>query len=293
MSWSRVVQVDVGDAQSAVRISDADLEFTVHRSNVIGDNTAEVVVYNLSDTTVGRISQPGAGLVIRAGYEDKVPGDGQGTAGVIFLGNVHAVEDNRDGATRTTRLIAHAGRGDRKSWKTTSVSLTYQDGTSFDTILRDLADIMGYVGTGLDNASGVVCDGELTLSCKWLEACNQVARALLDAGVAVYLDLGELIVYPVEGPSVFAAVRLAESTGLLAASKVVEDGNPNDRKANGEAADPKPMIRFRSLLNWKLRPNCVIQVEGLTVQGTYVVETLDFRGDNMGGSFEAEGEASQ
>lgn len=293
MSWGRIIQVDVGDATGALRLSDADLEFTVHRSNVIGDNTAEVIAYNLSDTTVARISQPGAGLVIRAGYKDKMPGDGQGTVGVIFLGNVHSVEDNRDGTTRTTRLVAHAGRGDRASWKTITVALAYPDGTSFDVVLRELADMMGYVVTGADNAAGILCDGELVLSCKWLEACQQVSRALLDVGIAVYLDLGEMIVYPVDGPSVFAAVRLAESTGLLSANKVIEDGNPNDRKANGEAADPKPAIKFRSLLNWKLRPNCVVQVEGVTVQGTYVVETVDFRGDNMGGSFEAEGEASQ
>lgn len=84
-------------------LSNLHIKFAVKKADAQTPNTAEIRVYNVSESTVARIRKEFARVILQAGYESNF--------GVIFDGNIKQVRFGRENGTDTYIDIA-AGDGD-------------------------------------------------------------------------------------------------------------------------------------------------------------------------------------
>lgn len=109
---------------AVVKSSELDLEFTVPFDDDMEANEAEVIIYNLSNTTISRFKK-NATITIEAGFK--------GDTGVIFKGYVSKRTTSYEGVDRKTTLKC-LDRVKKRNLK----EITYKKGTKASKILKDL-----------------------------------------------------------------------------------------------------------------------------------------------------------
>lgn len=107
-----------------IKSSELDLEFDVPFDDDMEANEAEIIVYNLTDSTIKNIKSKSK-ISIEAGYK--------GDTGVIFSGFVSKVSTKSEGADKVTTIKCL----DDMSTKTVE-DLTFAAGTKASTILQSL-----------------------------------------------------------------------------------------------------------------------------------------------------------
>jgi len=91
--YLRQISLKVGDANSALDLSDMRIRFAVRRGDFKTPNSADIRVYNLSPDTVRRVQKEFERVVLQAGYA--------GNYGVIFDGTIKQVRRGRESQTDT------------------------------------------------------------------------------------------------------------------------------------------------------------------------------------------------
>lgn len=114
--WGRFASVIVGNLE--ITCDQLDIEFTIKGSNASDKNTADIVLFNLSKTTRGKL-KTGLATTLKAGYRDDY--------GILFSGTVQRIYEERDGGDLKTHVIAATagyatGRSARKYLKGTALS---------------------------------------------------------------------------------------------------------------------------------------------------------------------------
>ena len=124
--WDSQATIICGDV--TIKSSDLDVEFSVPFDDDMEPNEAEVIVYNLSDTTINKLAN-GAQISIEAGYK--------GDTGVIFVGYISKVQTKMEESDKATTIKAI----DDVSKKTVE-EITYS-GKKASEILKDLLNKTG------------------------------------------------------------------------------------------------------------------------------------------------------
>lgn len=287
MALNRVLQVDIGANGTGLRVSGLDMSFKVNRSQKFADNTAELTIINASQETRAAILREGNNVTIRAGYSDQ-------NVGVIFLGNVIQATDGKDGTDQVTTILASATRATDQPLTRTEVSLSYAALTALELVLRDLGDMTGLVVTGAENLVDAALSGNWAYAGSWRGALRDVEARLKAHGVGIYVDNAEIVAYRFGGLSNYTAALLTYDNGLVKVGDITEAFDPSARDKKGQP-HPKPpkRISFEGLLNWRMRPNGLIKVQTADLTGVFLVEKLEFSGDNYGGDFKVCGEATE
>jgi hypothetical protein len=278
MAFKRAVQLSIGANGTGLSISDLDIEFNIQRSNAISENTAEFVIYNAKESTRKEILKIGNNLIFDYGYDDE-------TMGTLFVGNITTAKTQRSGQDWATTITSASIQGKDKPVNTNNdVSLSYAPDTLLSQPLTDIATILGLSKWGFENANinlenGFVFVGSARGALKY---CADILKA---HDVALYIDNNTLVVYNTGSrTSRFSPVYLDYNSGLIRVDDVTEQDNQTSK-------NPK-RIGFETIIMPKLQPNglIVIQKTG-RLEGTYLIEKVNFVGNNYGGENRCDGEA--
>ena len=190
---------------AVIKSSELDLEFTVPFDDDMEANEAEIIIYNLSNTTINRLNK-NEKITIEAGTK--------GDTGVIFSGYISKRKTVYEGTDRKTTLKCL----DRVK-KRTLKEVTYKKGTKASKILKDL---LGKTGTPIavfkvrrdfTYKDEQKVDGDL------FENIKQYADV---CGISVYVNKGKIYArYLKTGDNINFTVQ--ESTGLIGSPSAYEE----------------------------------------------------------------------
>lgn len=283
LQWNRVCQVIVGDAGTGVLVEPPlKIEFNVKKTVGRTPNTCLLKLYNLSPDTENRIKGEYTEVILNAGYE--------GSAGLLFRGNIRHTFAYRDGNDRIVEI--DAADGDRDFQRST-VNTTLAAGTS-------TADLIAHVlGTFKSTVRG-----HITLKDRKRirgRVVSGMARDVLDdvaaeSGANWSIQDGALHIVPTDGYLPTEAVVLTSETGLLGAPEIDDKGIKvrcllNSKIAvNGKVWLDNNDIKLKVKKQHESKPGAhaktpkhkAAQVARLDPDGIYKVIEIEYRGDTRG-----------
>ncbi|GAA5786147.1 phage protein [Chitiniphilus shinanonensis] len=98
--YLRKVSLKIGNDDQALDLSDLHFRFVIRRGDIQTPNTADIIVYNVSDSTAQAVQKEYTRVVLQAGYD--------GSFGVIFDGTIKQVRRGRESPTDTYLAITAA-----------------------------------------------------------------------------------------------------------------------------------------------------------------------------------------
>ena len=229
-----------------VKSSELDLEFEVAFDDDMEANEAEIIIYNLSKSTISKFKK-GDKISIEAGYK--------GDTGVVFSGYVTKVKSNHEDADKATTIKCI---DDIKEHTITEI--TFSAGTKASAILKRLLNMTGTPiavfkmrrDHTYENEQKV--DGDLTENIKkYSEVC----------GVSTYVSKGKIYSrYIKEGDNLY--FDLSEETGLI--------GSPEEFEEEKTAEDYKEVIHgyeCESLFQHRFAAGGIVNLKSLEANGEY------------------------
>lgn len=255
----RDYKVTVGErGQEGKEYTDLRVVFEVEKTSESSPNKAKIEIYNLSGTSRKEYQKKGLGIRLDAGY--------QGLMEVLFIGDVHKPKFKRNNADILTTF--EAGDGER-ALVNTVFNKSYGAGTRFVQIVQDIADTLGIaVGTVIGikaevyNA-GVTFSGSAKKALDTMTAKQDLEWSVQNNTIQILpktAHLGE------------EAIFISKTTGLI--------GVPS--------AENQDSVKFSSLLNPKLQPGALVQLESDQVNGFYKLKKVKFDGDSHGDKWQAD-----
>lgn len=209
---------------------------------------------------VAEIVETAAGfgyLRLEAGYD--------GVAAVIFEGGTNRVEHRKDGPTWISSV--ECGDGELSIQKAIA-NQTFAAGTPVMAIVAYLVRTMGLIGGNLATPPPVLAAATTTGA-----ACIGRARDCLDEllrgfGVDWFIDSGLFWLLP---PSGLLPLPPVPITVIYDEPRKLEDGT----------------VEVRTPLDNRLRPGAPAALASLSLQGTYRINRVRYRGDNRGGRYDS------
>jgi len=292
MAFDRVVElfVKANDAPNlGLEISNLDMTFDIKRSNQFSDNVAKFTVFNAEEFTRNEILIKGSNLIFNAGYVD----EGVST---IYIGNITEANSYPTSDGWQTDITSMSIRSANQPLAYVTVSLSYNNKVLLSKIIKDLANEIGLVLIGAENANinlpnGWVYAGGLRGALKY---CQNILK---DNDAALYIDNTQVVVYRTANrDSKFSVLLLDYDSGLKSVKDITETNetdneNTKDKKPKTPALPPEKRIAFDAILIPKMQPNGLIKITTPKIDGVFLVENINFKGDNMAGAFDCSGEA--
>lgn len=262
--FDRRVRLTVGN----VVIEKLHVSFSVRKSTAKEPNVAEIRVYNLAETTRGRLKEKGLGLQLEAGYASEL--------GVLFKGDVRTVDHTKEKADWVT--LIRCGDGER-AYRYAKSFESFRPGSNLKDVASRLADSMG-TGRGnmLEKLSQALRGGIQQFANGF--TANGSAQKALDsilttAGYEWSIQDGAIQVR-LPGASAGGTVPLLNSdTGLVGSP---EHGSP-------DKAGKVSTVKARSLLRNVYICGQAVQLDARNIKGPHLITALEHTGDTHGGEW--------
>lgn len=234
-----------------IKNSELDVEFKVPFDDDTEANTAEIVVYNLTGTTIKHIKH-GEKITIEAGY---------GTdTGIIFSGYIKSRSTKHDGVDKKTTIKAV----DSVKFKERKMkSITFDKGTKASTILRKLIHKIGKKVTIADFsiARDYTYKKKETVDGKLMDNIERLAGI---CGVSAYIHKGKVYVRPLtKGDN--TRFTLSAKTGLLSVEAFTEN------ETNEKYKDKISGYTVKMLLQHKMQTASILKINSSEAKGTFRV----------------------
>lgn len=243
---------------STVEISDLRLSFKVEHSLTKTPNTCDVYIHNLARDWRSDLNVLPLSVELQAGY-DEVPH-------LLYTGNLRYGMTEQPGVTSKTLLLL--GDGDRV-YAHARHSRSYRPGTTYRTVLRDIARSMGLAlpaaMTGDPNLDRQFTNGTVAHGF----ARDELSRALAPFGYTWSIQNGALVVLSEDQVLAGEAALIDEEHGMV---DVPVFGTP---PRSGKA----PHVTVKSLLYPGLRPGGLAQVTSRDLKGLFRIEKVTHQGD--------------
>jgi hypothetical protein len=265
MAFGRVVELTVGEDGTGTLISDLDIEFKIEKTQTITSNYCEIKVFNASSETRTKILKKGANIILTLGYEDE-------QKAVVFIGNIETAYSSRNGSTWETVIKAYSVRSKTQKLEALIVSLSYTANSSVSQPLKALSTLSGLVLSGVSNASSINMPNGWVYSGSFYGAIKYIQSILESNSRGLYIDNNEIVLYNVGVASRYKNVNLTYNTGLLKVDDITKAG------------ETKKRVYIESIIIPQLRTE--------RNDGAYIVEKLSIGGDNFGGKWEMQAEAT-
>lgn len=249
------------------------MSFVIDQTDKPEPNGTEISVYNLSETTRGKVQDQGLPLKLEAGYNEDIS--------QIFDGDIRkdGVSSRRDSADWITTFKALDGG---EAFRNARIQESFAAGTKLRPVLEKLAKSMGVgLGNSLDKLRGGDVLGSLseffsgaTLSGK---SSAEMERMFRSVGYDYSVQDGELQVTTLGSATDKTAILLSSETGLI--------GSPEP--------GAKAITKIRSLLQSDIRPRRKLKLDTEALNGFYVVRRVKHTGDTHGPAWYSDIEATQ
>lgn len=245
--YGHTVLIQTGDVTISNR--ELDCEFDIPFDDDTEADEAEILVYNLSDTTVQNI-KTGEQITVTAGY-------GSDT-GIIFSGYISKPKTYYSGVDRITEIHA-IDSNERKGREIESIS--YAGGTPASRILQDLVGMVGLPVAVFAPKRDHVYKDKATVEGGLMENIRKYAKV---CGVSAYICKGQIFVRPVvDGDGL--DFTLSADTGLLELSEFEEESTAED------FIDTVHGYEIAMLLQHRVTTASLIKVNSKNVSGSYRV----------------------
>jgi hypothetical protein len=233
------------------------VDFDVKHTNGKEPSVGNFAIYNLTEETRKRIASDAVGIRFYGGYE--------GNEKLLYSGSIEKVFNKRQGNDIQTEL--RCGDGFREFTKSVT-SKTYASGATKEEIVSNIAKDMGL---GLKVAKGAltgVMNGSKTLDGLSKDVLSEIVPnwSIVDGEI----NISGSAVTPMSDD----AVLIKSDTGLLESPTITEKG-----------------VNVKAQIDPDIRPRSLLKVESMTVNGLFVVQSVQFVGNNYGGAFDMNIEA--
>ena len=235
---------------AVIKSSELDVEFSIPFDDDMEANEAEIIIYNLSNTTKNRLTK-GKSITVEAGFK--------GDTGVIFKGYIAKSKTVFEGVDRKTTLKCL----DRVKTQTLK-EVTFKKGTKASTILKNLIDrtktpiAVFKVRRDFTYKDEQKVDGDLMENIKkYAEVC----------GISVYVNKGKIYArYLKEGDNI--NFTLSEETGMV--------GTPSEYEEEISAEKYKDTIRgyeIETLLQHRFTTAAIVNLESRNAKGKFRIRS--------------------
>ncbi|MDO4330663.1 MAG: hypothetical protein Q4C66_15200 [Lachnospiraceae bacterium] len=245
--YGHTVIIQTGDV--TIRNDTLDCEFDIPFDDDTEADEADILIYNLSETTQKGIRK-GEAISVTAGY-------GEDT-GVIFSGIISQVSTKYSGIDQVTQIYALDSEN-RKEQELKSIA--YKANTAASSILKDLIGRAKLpIAVFAPKRDYVYKDGK-TISGGLMDNIKKMAQV---CGVSAYICKGQVYVRSVlEGDAV--DFTLSSATGLLDLSEFEEELTAED------FSDTVHGYNVKMLLQHRVQTGSILNIQSRNVSGAYRV----------------------
>lgn len=303
MAWGRKVRLEARNADGVqVDVAALRIDARCVRSRVFDDNELEATIINASEDTIAKFLQRGTNVALYAGYKD------EGEPGLMYQGNIIDSKTTKFGTDWVTVIRSIALRSLTRPFTATPVCLAFRPGSNGGQVVDAICAILGLVPQGKEMAAAVVFKGGWNYVGPVAGAMKRLAQDLRPAGVGIYVDLAEMVVFRYDADSTYSIAYLSPKSGLLnlenttdyvgaahsnlssLAAKTQSDakedkeivlkaGNTDDAYALLDKifTNMKKTYTARTIVVPKLRPNSLVNVAqpDMKVDGLFVVDRME------------------
>lgn len=270
----RVVKVQV----DSLDLSGFDVAFSVSKSLKSEPNTAEIRLFNLGESTRGKLARKGGVFVsLLAGYA--------GAMTQLYYGDLRDVYSQQDGSDWVTTISSGDGEQARANAR---LRRTFPKGTNVSQVVQALAQSLGVgVGNSLTAMLGAKPIGGSPTTFSGLavsgHASDNMDRVMRSLGKEWSIQDGKIQVIDIGHPVPGKAVLLTEETGLI--------GSP---EAGPKKSGKTPLaMKCRALIQPGLQPGGTVAITSRSVTGLYRIDKVDFSGSTAGSDWFADLECSE
>ena len=309
MAWGRIVRLEARNSDGVqVDVSALRIDARCVRSRVFANNELEATIYNANESTINKFLQRGTNVALYAGYED------EGTPGLMYQGNIIDSKTYRQGSDTLTVVRSMALRSLSRPFTATPVCLSFEPGKTAADVIDSIGALLGLVPIGKEMAAEVKFDGGWTYVGPVSGAMKRLGQDLRPAGIGLYVDLAELVVFKYSGDSTYTMAFISQETGLISLQdttdyisaahsnldslasklasynqevaeekskkkKVLKPDDPDDVYAylDGIFKNMKKTYSARTVVMPKLRPNSLVHLSDKSqgVDGLFVVDQME------------------
>lgn len=239
---------------NGIRINseEIDLEYDVPFDDDLEANEAEIIIYNLSDTTIQALKYNKV-ISITAGYRNDT--------GVIFDGVITKITTKREGRDKRTVIKA---LDDRNLQEKEIEEITYKENTTASYILKDLIRRIPLPLVVFNPRRDHVYKDEQKVSGGLMENIKKYSEV---CGISVYINKRKIYARHISEGDNINFVACAD-TGLL--------DSPEEFEEEVTAEDYKEVItgyKFSMILQHRLTTAAIITLNSLNVSGQFRVRS--------------------
>ena len=245
--YHHTVTIKIGDI--TIDNEELECEFDIPVDDDTEADEAEIIVYNISDTTIQNIKRD-AQISVTAGYGDDT--------GIIFSGIISKVRSYYSGNDRVTEIYAI----DQAVLKERELkSKSYAKGTKASKILQDLISQVGIPVAVFAPKRDHTYKDKSTVDGGLMENIRKYAKV---CGVSAYICKGQIYArHILDGDGL--DFTLSSDTGLLSLSEFEEEQTAEDFK------DTVKGYEMTMLLQHRITTASLIHVQSRNVTGVYRV----------------------
>lgn len=256
--FNRFIEVKV---DNIILASELRYKFDIKRSLLPDPNTCDIEIYGLSENTRGRIKSAskieqnkiGSKLYLKAGYKELYE--------QIFSGELIVISHEKNDADWVSKLKCADGF---TAYNASEVETSFKKGVSFSSAIDAIYGTMGLSGKNTKTITDDLSkkfDASYVISGKAKRYLDDLSKSVTSSWSIQ--DFKLLILKDGKAINETSAIRISNETGLVGSPKRTEKG-----------------INFTSLLNPKLKPGYLVQLESNDFNKIKVViQSVNYVGD--------------
>jgi len=244
MQFGRVTELVIGELKMTSET--LDIEFEIPFDDDPDPNRSEIVIYNLSDTSLSKLKK-GVKVTINAGYtNDK---------GVILSGFVSTVSSEKGGSDRATKLTVLDSNSING---TKTLKKSYKKGIKGEQILKDLAKAINLKIAVMKLPKNVVYKKGFSVNGPILDDMKKVAK---DCGASFYISRSKVYI---------RSIKEGDNTKFILKSETGLIGSPEYFEQEKDGVVVKG-YKVKSLLQYRMNTASIIELQSVFVKGKFRV----------------------
>ena len=248
--FGRIAIVQSGGVK--LNSEELDIEFTVPFDDDTEANEAEIIVYNLSKTTIQALKYNNP-ITVEAGYKNDT--------GVIFSGFISQIKTKIEGMDKITTIKAI---DDTDLQERDLVDISYKAGMTASYILKDLLGRLKLPIAVFSPRRDWTYKDEVTVDGGLMDNIRQYAEV---CGISAYINKGKIYARHIsEGDNINFTV--CADTGLIE--------SPEEFEEEVTAEDYKDIVKgynFKMILQHRITTAAIISLTSQNVSGQYRVRS--------------------
>lgn len=229
-----------------------EIDFDIEFSDEKEPNISEVILYNLSNSTITEIRDKKY-LILNAGYGFDL--------GNILTGNIADVKTHWNDLDKVTAIFVKDGPVNVKN-----INKTYKKGIDSTFIINDLVGELGLSAGEIKPTKVITYTQGKVVTGSPYQSLKQIVE---DTESRLFIDKGKIYIR-VRTTGTKTTVVLNSESGLI--------GSPMEIT---EEVEGKQVVKYnvRCLLNHEITTDTIIKIESKTINGMYKVEKGNHKGD--------------